>query len=165
MSVDTKMHTKTGPRLPAELVASNLFLLKRLGFTAKSRSLEVYEQEGLSPYHHAILALLDEGAAETQAAIADALGYDRGTLVGLLDELEEKDLVERKRDPDDRRRHLVRQTAAGKRMLARLRTVSARLEDEFLAPLDAEQREALHTLLRRLAELHEPRCAPPSVDG
>jgi len=106
MSIDTKIDTKTAPRLPAELVASNVFLLKRLGFAAKGRSLEVYEQEGLNPYHYAILALLDEGMPETQAAIADALGYDRGTLVGLLDELEEQKLVERKRDPDDRRRHL-----------------------------------------------------------
>jgi len=159
MSMDTKIDTKTSPRLPAELVASNLFLLKRLGFAAKQRALDEYEQFGLGPYHHAILALLDEGAPETQAAIADALGYDRGTLVGLLDELEEQKLIERKRDPDDRRRHLVRLTADGKRTLGRLRTLAARLEDEFLAPLDAEQREALHALLLDLATRHEPRCA------
>src|SRR5436190_1296882 len=115
MSIDTKIDTKTAPRLPAELVASSLFLLKRLGFAAKQRSLDEYEQTGLGPYHHAILILLDEGAPETQAAIADSLGYDRGTLVGLLDELEEQGLVERKRDPDDRRRHVVRLTADGKR--------------------------------------------------
>ncbi|HJQ48971.1 MAG TPA: MarR family transcriptional regulator [Gaiellaceae bacterium] len=162
MSIDTKIDTKAGPRLPAELVASNLFLLKRLGFSAKSRSLEIYEQEGLNPYHYAILALLDEGLPEAQAAIADALGYDRGTLVGLLDELEEKALVERKRDPDDRRRHIVRLTADGKRTLARLRTLNKRLEDDFLAPLDAGQREALHSLLLELAARHEPRCAPLS---
>ena len=153
---------KTEARLPAELVASTLFLLKRLGFAAKQRSLDEYEQFGLSPYHHAILALLDEGVPETQAAIADALGYDRGTLVGLLDELEEKALVERKRDPDDRRRHVVRLTADGKRTLGRLRALAGRLEDEFLAPLDAEQREALHGLLLLLATRHEPRCAPPA---
>ena len=165
MSIDTKIDTKSAPRLPAELIASNLFLLKRLGFAAKQRSLDEFEKFGLGPYHYAILAVLDEGAPETQSAIADALGYDRGTLVGLLDELEEKNLVERKRSPEDRRRHMVRITADGGRTLAKFRALNKRLEDEFLAPLDAEQRESLHTLLLTLAELHEPRCAPPSVDA
>jgi DNA-binding MarR family transcriptional regulator len=158
----TDMKTQT---LPAELVASSLFLLKRLGMTAKQRSVDEYERLGLNPYHHAILALLEGSAPETQAEIADALGYDRGTLVGLLDELEEQKLVERKRDPDDRRRQLVRITADGKRTLGKLRALARRLEDEFLAPLDTEQREQLHALLLVLAERHEPRCAPPSVDG
>jgi MarR family transcriptional regulator, lower aerobic nicotinate degradation pathway regulator len=165
MNMDTKIDTKTSPRLPAELVASNLFLLKRLGFTAKQRSLDEYEKFGLGPYHYAILAVLDEGAPETQSAIADTLGYDRGTLVGLLDELEEQELIERKRSPDDRRRHLVRITTAGERTLGKFRELNKRLENEFLAPLDAEQRESLHALLLTLAELHEPRCAPPSADG
>jgi DNA-binding MarR family transcriptional regulator len=165
MDIPVKIAPKTDARLPAELVKSSLFLLKRLGFAAKQRSIDEYERFGLSPYHYGILALLDQGAAETQAAIADALGYDRGTLVGLLDELEEQGLVERKRNPDDRRRQLVRLTADGKRTLEKLRALSQRLEDEFLAPLDAEQREQLHALLLELAELHEPRCAPPSVDG
>jgi DNA-binding MarR family transcriptional regulator len=158
----TAMKTQT---LPAELVASSLFLLKRLGMTAKQRSVDEYERLGLNPYHHAILALLEGSAPETQAEIADALGYDRGTLVGLLDELEEQKLVERKRDPDDRRRQLVRITTDGKRTLGKLRALARRLEDEFLAPLDAEQREQLHALLLVLAGRHEPRCAPPSVDG
>jgi MarR family transcriptional regulator, lower aerobic nicotinate degradation pathway regulator len=146
--VNTEVKTT---RLPAELLASNLFLLKRLGFAAKQRSFEEYEQAGLHPYHYAILALLDEGVPETQAAIADALGYDRGTLVGLLDQLEEQGDVERQRDREDRRRQLVRLTADGKRTLARLRALSKRLEAEFLAPLDAEQRESLHALLLALS--------------
>jgi DNA-binding MarR family transcriptional regulator len=165
MGIPVNVAPKTQARLPAELVQSNLFLLKRLGFAAKQRSIDEYERIGLNPYHYAILALLDVGSLETQGAIADALGYDRGTLVGLLDELEEQELIERKRSPDDRRRHVVRITAGGVRTLAKFRALNKRLEDEFLAPLDAEQRESLHALLLTLAALHEPRCAPPAVEG
>ncbi len=147
------------PRFPAELVKSTTFLLKRLGFTAKDSAMEAYERAGLSPYHHAVLVVLDEGSRDTQGSIADALGYDHGQLVGLLDELEEKRLVERHRDPSDRRRHTVRVTTEGKRALAKLRTLSGKLEDEFLAPLGERERKQLHELLLRLAEHHLPHCS------
>ena len=151
-------------RYPEELVASALFLLKRLGTTAKERSFAAYEEAGLHPYHHAILAVLDEGQRETQGAIADALGYDKGQLVGLLDELEDAGLVERQRDPSDRRRHVVRMTPAGRKTLERLRRLSGRLEAEFLATLDDADRRELHALLRRLAEDHLPNCRPAAPD-
>ena len=151
------------PQFPEELVASATFLLKKLGYAAKERTMKAYEGTGLHPYHHAILLVLDVGSAETQGSIADALGYDRGQLVGLLDELEEQGLIERRRDPDDRRRHLVRLTSNGKRTLKRLRALSREIEDEFLAPLGDRERANLHALLLRLAEKHEPRCAPLSV--
>ena len=159
MNVTTPTSAPTA-KLPQELVQSTTFLLKRLGFAAKERSLAAYEELGLHPYHHAVLLVLDEGSRETQGAIADALGYDRGQLVGLLDELEEHGLVERKRDPNDRRRQSVSLTADGKKTLGRLRGIAGRIEDDFLAPLDDEERAALHTLLLRLAAKHEPRCAP-----
>ena len=148
------------PPLPEELVSSSTFLLKRLGFAAKEKSMAAYEAEGVHPYHVAILLALDEGKHETQGAIADMLGYDRGQLVGLLDELEEKGLVERRRDPNDRRRHLVQTTPEGKRALRRLRTLARQVENDFLAPLSEAERAELHALLLRLAEKHEPRCAP-----
>ena len=153
------------PRLPEELVGSATFLLKRLGFTAKEQTMKAYEQTGLHPYHHGILTVLDERSTETQGAIADALGYDRGQLVGLLDELEERGLVERRRDPNDRRRHIVSLTPDGKQTLRRLRALSGRLEDEFLSPLSDEERTTLHALLFRLAEKHDPRCGPIGAPG
>jgi DNA-binding MarR family transcriptional regulator len=151
--------------MPNELLASSTFLLKRLGFAAKDRALASYEETGLHPYHSAIMLVLDERSAETQGSIADALGYDRGQLVGLLDELEERGLVERQRDPNDRRRHLVGMTADGTRTLKRLRALARRNDDEFLDPLSEEEREQLHSLLMRLAEKHEPRCAPFAPPG
>jgi DNA-binding MarR family transcriptional regulator len=157
--------SKAPTRLPEELVDSALFLLKRLGMSAKERSFTAYEELGLHPYHHAILAVLDEGTRETQGSIADSLGYDRGQLVGLLDELEELGLVVRRRDPADRRRHIVQMTPEGKKALARLRTLARKLEDEVLVALDDDERAQLHALLLRLAQCHLPHCAPPVHDA
>jgi DNA-binding MarR family transcriptional regulator len=142
-----------------ELLLSTPFLLKRLGAAIKDRSIEAFGPSELNGQHYAVLSVLDESARETQATIADALGYDRSHLVGLLDELEAKSLVERRRDPGDRRRHLVSLTAAGKKSLGRLRAIAKQLEEEFLAPLDATERQMLHTLLLELAAHHDPRCA------
>jgi DNA-binding MarR family transcriptional regulator len=142
---------------PYELVCSTSYLLKRLGWAIKDRTFEAFEAAGESPYHYSVLAVLEESARETQATIADSLGYDRSWLVGLLDELEEGGLIERKRDPAERRRHLVSLNPAGKRKLAELRAISNRIEEEFLGGLDAKERKQLHELLLQVARHHDPR--------
>jgi DNA-binding MarR family transcriptional regulator len=146
--------------LPRELVASPVFVLGRLGISVKLEAMDEFERAGFSPYDYGVLALLDEGARETQATIADALKVDRSQLVGLLDGLEEKGLVERRRDPNDRRRHLVSVTPAGKKELTKLRKIVESLEDEILAPLSAEERQQLHRLLHRVACHRDARFAP-----
>jgi DNA-binding MarR family transcriptional regulator len=158
--------TETRQRgLPQELRDSSSFLLKRLGLAAKERAVGAFEETGLTPYHYAVLLSLAEDPHETQGAIADSLGYDRGQLVGMLDELEERGLVERRRDPADRRRQLVSMTPEGKRELTRLRALSRRLEAELLGPLDERQRELLHELLLSLAESHLPQFGGRKLGG
>src|SRR3954466_5435768 len=154
-----------GPRMPKELVASSGFLLARLGFGFKAKALARLDQLGFDPYDYSVLAVLGEGASAAQSAIASALAIDPARLVALLDSLESRGFVQRQRDPEDRRRHVVTITADGKRQLLRLRAVAKDVEDEFLAPLDADSRETLYRLLLELAAHHDPRCAfgPPAA--
>ena len=57
--------TLSPDRLPKELVESTMFLLKRLGFSAKGKSMKAYEERGLHPYHFGILIALAEGSHAT----------------------------------------------------------------------------------------------------
>ena len=149
----------TPVRVPQELVASSGFLLAKLGFAFKARVLTELEQAGFDPYDYSVLAILAEGARETQATIADAISLDPSRLVALLDSLEKRGLVARQRDPLDRRRHTVTITPAGTSALEQVRVVAREAEDEFLAALDADDRKALHDLLLRVASRNDPRCA------
>jgi len=149
------------PCLPNELVASPVFLLGRLGFELKRRAADELEDAGFSVYDFSVLTFLAQGACDGQMAIADVLRLDRSQLVGLLDGLEERGLIERRRDPSDRRRHTVSLTSDGRRQLTRLRAVVKRIEDEFLAPLEPAEREQLHGLLVTLARHHDARFAQP----
>jgi DNA-binding MarR family transcriptional regulator len=160
LSPETTTETAIRPvsRVAKELVKSSGFLLARLGLAFKSRALARIEQEGFDAHHYSLLAILGEGARETQAGIAEALDLDPSRLVALLDSLEDRGLVARQRDPQDRRRHVVSITADGKRQLQRLRTIAKQVEDEFLEPLSPAERETFHELLARLACAHDPRC-------
>ncbi len=155
----TEIPARAAPRLAKELLQSSGFLLAKLGMGFKAKALAKLEEAGFDPYHYSVLAILGEGARETQAMIADTLALDPSRLVALLDSLEERELVERQRDPEDRRRHVVTITSAGKRELSRLRSLVMEVEGEFFAPLDGKSRKAFHEALQQLACHHDPRCA------
>jgi DNA-binding MarR family transcriptional regulator len=145
-------------RLPQELLEKSGFLMVRLGGAFKARAIAELEAAGFSQYHYSVLAVLGEQSRHAQASIANALGVDPSQLVGILDSLEDRGLILRQRDPDDRRRHVVTLTAKGRKQLLRLRARIDRFEDDLFAPLDAESRKTLHELLLKLASHHDPRC-------
>jgi DNA-binding MarR family transcriptional regulator len=143
--------------LPDELRACTAFLLARVGYAIKLTAIEEFEREGFSMYQYSVMAVLSEGVKETQATIADTLKLDRSQLVGVLDELEDAGLIERRRDQSDRRRHTVSLTPSGKKQLVKMRTIVKRIEDQFLKPLDDKSRTALHDTLLRVAAYNDDR--------
>jgi DNA-binding MarR family transcriptional regulator len=145
------------PQIPEELVGSTLFLLARLGYALKARLIEEFEQAGFSLYQYGVLATLSEGACGTQATLADLLHLDRSQLVGVLDELEKRELIERQRDPDDRRRHSVSLTSEGKGRLVKLRKLVKGIEEAALEPLEPRSRDLLHKALLTLTAHNDPR--------
>jgi DNA-binding MarR family transcriptional regulator len=84
-----------------------------------------------------------------QQALGQTLMLDANNCVILLNDLDEHGFVERRRDPEDRRRHLVEITAAGERALALAEAKLESLEDQVLGGLDADERAALHDLLAK----------------
>jgi DNA-binding MarR family transcriptional regulator len=161
-SIPAAQITRSRPmaRVARELSESSGFLLARLGMDVKAKAIARVEQAGFELYDYSVLAILAEGDRETQSAIAEALGLDASRLVALLDSLEQRGLVIRQRDPQDRRRHVVSITAEGKRIHAQLRELTREVEAEFFAPLDPEGRKLFHAQLIELVTHHDPRCAP-----
>ena len=121
----------------------------------------------LRPRQLVALTLLDERGPGTQQVLGEALRLDPSNVVGLLNELEEGGLVTRRRDPADRRRHIVELSAAGERELAGTRSRLRLVEDELLKALSAEERATLHSLLVRAAGVTAPACdaTPCGPDG
>jgi DNA-binding MarR family transcriptional regulator len=156
----TTPENKPLSRVARELAASPGFLLARLGVGYKAKVIAGAEDAGFELYDYSVLALLAEGVRETQSRIADALDVAPSRMVALLDSLEQRGLVERQRDQNDRRRHVVSITPAGKRELTRARGIVRRLEDRYLAPLDDAQRATLYDLLVELAAHNDPGCCP-----
>ena len=106
---------------------------------------------GLRPRHLVALTLLSNHGAASQQGLAEALRLDPSNVVGLLNELEERGLVTRRRDPDDRRRHIVELSARGAESLALAHCRIAGAEEELLRALSPAERVTLHALLVRAA--------------
>jgi DNA-binding MarR family transcriptional regulator len=98
-----------------------------------------------------------------QLELADALCMDANNVVLLLNELEDLDYVTRRRDPSDRRRHLVELTAGGRRALEGAELAQEQIEDDVLGALDAEERATLWRLLTSALYGVEP--PPPTVEA
>jgi DNA-binding MarR family transcriptional regulator len=124
-----------------------MVLLTRLAKVVYRRSDE--EALGMRLRWYVALSFLNDHDGASQQALGEALCVDANNLVLLLNELEAAEYAERRRDPLDRRRHLVHITASGRRALDRAEHAQEAVEDEVLAALDASERSTLRDLLAR----------------
>ncbi|MEH1164092.1 MarR family winged helix-turn-helix transcriptional regulator [Micromonospora sp. CPCC 205539] len=128
------------------------FLLSQLGFQIAQTFAARLAPLGIAPNHFGILTHLERGEGSSQQRLADALGIHRKVMVGLLDDLEHRGLVERRRHPDDRRAHAIHLTEAARTLLPQAHSVADQHEDEVLAALDAGERTHLIAVLQRVAD-------------
>ncbi len=109
------------------------------------------DAHGLTMWGYVALNHLARGPAETQVALAVAIGHDKTRLIAVLDALEADGLITREPDPDDRRARLVRITAEGVRRHGAAVADIRAMEEELLRDLSDDERTTLLAVLPRLA--------------
>jgi DNA-binding MarR family transcriptional regulator len=102
---------------------------------------------------YVVLLRLEEEPIRAQAALAQAIGADKTRIIGVLDDLQDRGLISRKRDPAHRRVHLVSLSDKGRRVRAAAQAAIQRREDALLTRLPAADRKTFLRALQRLAEL------------
>ncbi|MDO5731473.1 MarR family transcriptional regulator [Corynebacterium sphenisci] len=140
---------RPSPELPAAVTGSFTWAARRLD-AAMRRAVESAlhdDAPGVPLRGYWLLETIGASAAWAQRELGEALGVDRSDMVRLLDRLEDGGFIERVRDDRDRRRRLIRLTAAGERVRRRIRARVAAAEERVLAAADP----ALGAALRRAA--------------
>ena len=111
---------------------------------------------GMNLRNMVTLAYLRDHPGVSQQSMTEDLSMDSNTGVLVLNDLEDLEYAERRRDPADRRRHIVDVTAAGLEALERAESAQGSIEDEILGGLSASDRGELRRLLVKALEKHEP---------
>ena len=127
------------------------FLLTQLGTHAARRFGERVEALDLTPPQAGLIRAVAQAPGRSQQALAARLGTPATRLVALVDGLEQRGLLERRRNPDDRRLYAVHLTAAGRELLTDLGRVAREHDDALLTALAPDERRTLAQLLGRVA--------------
>lgn len=131
----------------------NSFLLAQIGAHAAARFAQRISELELTPPQAGLLRLVARDPGQSQQVLAQRLGTPASRLVPLVDRLEERGLIERRRNPGDRRHYALYLTQEGVRfMKTGLARVGSAHEDDICAALTAAERDQLHDLLSRIAE-------------
>jgi len=144
------------PRSRADDALAHGLLPGLLGYQLRLAQLAVFRDFeastaglGLTPGRFGMLVLIEANPGVTQSGLSRAVGLDRSTMVAVLDRLEDRRLIERRRGRD-RRTNGLWLTADGRRLLAQMKRRVAAHETRLAARLTGRDRKKLLELLRRL---------------
>jgi DNA-binding MarR family transcriptional regulator len=145
--VDTVEHgRKSAPPVGAA------FLLAQLGAHAAGLFAQRVSELDLTPPQAGLLRMLVANPGRSQRELADDLGMPPSRFVKFADELEQRGLIERRKNLDDRRLHALHLTDAGRALMGKLRTAGMAHEKLVCEGLSEKERQTLIALLRRVAE-------------
>ncbi len=130
-----------------ELVGYHLRRAQSVVFDDFARTMAA---QRIAPGQFGVLVLIAANPGLSQSALARAVGVERSTMVEVIDRLQARGLVERRRSAADRRSYALGLSAAGRRLLARLKPMVRRHERRVTKRLDAAEKATLNGLLRRL---------------
>jgi DNA-binding MarR family transcriptional regulator len=142
--------------LPAPLTVWLSYLLRQATLRVQDRVADALVEQGMRPPHNAVLSMLADGPL-AQIALAAQLQTDRTTMVSIIDDLEAWQLVERRRNPHDRRAHDVTLTELGRARLTAVQQAVSTADAAFFAVLSESEREQFRTMLLRLIAAHDDR--------
>ncbi|MDT7546237.1 MAG: hypothetical protein QOE99_2347 [Actinomycetota bacterium] len=126
-------------------------LLAQVGTHTARRFAARVAELGLTPAHVGVLRLVGQRPGLSQQALAESLGVVPSKVVLLVDDLEARKVVERRRDPTDRRQYALHLSADADEELARVRDVVRRHDEDITAGLTATERKQLLALLSKVA--------------
>jgi MarR family transcriptional regulator, lower aerobic nicotinate degradation pathway regulator len=148
-----------GPPLEARIG----YLLSVVGRRQSTRFTDLLKPLGLRPKHFALMNVVDLADGPSQQQVGEMLGLDPSGLISAIDELEADGLLERRRAPEDRRRHALFLTRAGRARLTKAREASVKRGAELISPLSEAEAKRFHDLLQRIAKADEQDLRPGAV--
>jgi DNA-binding MarR family transcriptional regulator len=143
--------TKEEPKVALSYTPTAGMLLVKIGRAAERRFTEALKPTGLTPRHLGVLFQVD-ACPTSQQALIESIGVDPSKLVGLLNDLEAEGLIARRRDADDRRRHIVELSKEGRARMVAARQAAGKVEEGLFVGLDEAQRQQLLELLAEVAD-------------
>lgn len=145
-----------GPSPELDSVASELwqsvgFLLNKSAHQIERRFADALRPHKIAPREYGVLASIARQGPQSQQQIGERLGIDRTTMVNIIDDLEDADLVTRIRDRVDRRRYAITLSTKGERLIHEtLFDIDVETHDGYLTVLRQDEQEQLLDILRRL---------------